>query len=105
MSVVLIDKDIIYSVCVVSRLALRRVAVAMRVELTALILAGRQGGRRKSETLHLCRLGQQWPSGRLWHTVGLYKCAAGVDACDRGVVGSALSGRGLGGGQPIAGHV
>lgn len=77
----------------------------MRAQLTALVLAWRQCGRRESETLHLRRLGQQWPTGRLWHAFGLYNCAAGVDGCNRGVGGGPLSGRGMGGAQPIAGRV
>lgn len=68
-SVVLVNEDI---VCAAWSVTLLLRQGAMRAQLTALILAGRQRGRREGKALHLCRLRQQWPSGRLWHAVGLY---------------------------------
>jgi hypothetical protein len=72
--VVLVDEDIVCSAQSVTPSSSAGYACA----LTALIFAGRQRGRRKSETLHLRRLRQQRPSRRLWHAVGLYNSAAGL---------------------------
>ncbi len=50
----------------------------MLEQLTALVLARRQRRRGKSEALHLRRLGQQWPSRRLYgHIVAEGKAGVG----------------------------
>jgi hypothetical protein len=91
--VVLVNEDIIWAV----RSATPSFSASHgRSKLTALVLTGCQRRRCKSETLHLGCLRQQWSSGRLWHNVGLYDSAAGVDGWYRGVGGGALSGQRIG---------
>lgn len=76
-SVVLVDEDIIWGGSEV-RMCSRQRSAAMLEQLTALVLARRQRRRGKSEALHLRRLGQQWPSRRLYgHIVAEGKAGVG----------------------------
>jgi hypothetical protein len=68
----------------------------MKQRLTALVLARCQRWRRKREALHLCRLGQQWPSSCLGgHLSSLHARPLGKQRkAGRGGCGGRVSRRG-----------